>query len=283
MYYLRDLVENQIDKLHQASNDSWNKRARQAGNGDGKPRLHPSSVAGCTRAAILTAVHPFPDHPLWVEHTNPFGLYTKSVMLSGQVWELEISRMLDAEIGESFTASTRRWNKYWAWELDAQIIAPDEKFPLGLIIELKDTAEYNFKIRSRLPYRHHAVQLSVYQELMGNNTPARLYYNGRGHWAEYDIWHSNGYIYCEGQRDGHLSENSFEYDVPARMQELEAWLDSGELPPTEETPFERSFGCVRGSIKKGYFPNCQWYQYCWPEMPQEGPFPANAFMNKKSW
>jgi len=277
MKYLRDIIEEQIEFCHTGSDVDWTSRARRASG----PRLHPSSVAGCTRAAILTAVHPFPDNPLRLEQTHPFDLYTKSVMLSGNVWEREISNMLKSHLGYSYEATCECDTELWAWELDGVLKINTEMFPDGLIIELKDTAEYNFRVKSRLPYEHHAVQLMVYQALenraLGFEIPARLYYNGRGHWAEFDVHADDHYIYCEGRCDDQQRSVEFEFNIAARMNELEVWFLSGELPPREDTPFERQFGCVRGTDKKGYHPNCRWFSACFPEMPAEGPFSKTAY------
>lgn len=277
MKYLRDYIEEIISEDQQAAQEAWDQRVRAVG----APRLHPSSLGGCKRAAILSAVKPFPDHPLYADETHPFDLYTQSVMLSGNVWESVISDSLwdhlsELAKSEAFVPSVRNSTDTWAWELDG-LIRPGKlaDFPGGLIVELKDTAEYNFKVKDRLPYRHHLCQVIAYQRLQeqvtGTLFPVRIYYNGRGQWAEFDVRTFEGTIHYTGLVNGRDREGKLEHDVYAEMDELDAWWEQQALPPTYDSPFEVSFGCCRGSNKKGWYPSCRWYGYCWPNMPQKGP------------
>lgn len=271
MKYLRDYVESSITSKHEKTQAIWDAKAIKIGS----PRLHPSSLGGCPREAILKAVQPFPKHPLHQSITHPFELYIQTVMMSGNVWEDVIGNGLIAEVS-GLHRNVRSHSDTWAWELDG-LIEPElsPEFPEGLIVEIKDTAEYNFKPKDRLPYLHHCCQVLAYQALMeaktGHHYPARIYYNGRGQWAEYEIRGDNGTIKWHGRRNDYEVDGVYEHDIYAEMQALETHWQMQALPQKYDTPFEKSFGCVRGSDKKGWYPNCQWAGYCWSTMP-EGPF-----------
>lgn len=282
MKYLRDYIENSIRNEHEKAQIAWDAKAYKIGS----PRLHPSSLGGCPRAAILKAVQPFLKHSLHQPITHPFELYIQTVMMSGNVWENVIGNGLIAEL-PGLHRNVRSHNDIWAWELDG-LIEPElsPEFPEGLIVEIKDTAEYNFKSKDRLPYLHHCCQVLAYQTLMeaktGHHYPVRIYYNGRGQWAEYDI-RSTSYegpewrtIEWHGRRNDYEVDGAYEHDIYAEMQALTTYWEMQALPQKYSSPFEKSFGCVRGSDKKSWYPNCQYFSNCWPGMP-DGPFSKDVF------
>lgn len=288
MFDVREIIERGIARLHAESNEAWFERSRAAAGSDKVPKVHVSDFDSCTRAAILSAVQAFPENPRYRPPTEEMDLYTQSVMWSGREWEKELSEILSAELGASYSTSTALTVGPFTFEMDGLINHGNTDVT---VVELKDTAEYNFQVRKRLPYRHHVVQLAAYKMLYTDfvhvTNPnavidAVLYYNGRGQWAQFEVVFDDNFVYFDGHINNRARKGEFEYSVPERARELAEWATKGELPPRLESPFEMRFGCVRGNDKKGYYPNCKWARYCWPDMP-DGPFSRNAMEEVVEW
>jgi len=256
MGLVRDLITEYVENKHRENDEVWRDRVE-------KPHLHPSTLAFCNRKAILKAVEAFPDHPLYVE-PNPdydFDLYVKELMRDGNVWEDENAKALNAEQSHQLITDL------WSGELDFLIGDPPT------IVEHKTTATYNFRVRDRLPYHHHLVQVGAYQVLYERTHPeemspeCRIYYQGRGHWGEFRVWLAGEEIGYEGEVDGNWRSGFLDFDVLTEMSVLETYWVHQELPPKIDDPFGHRFGyCVRGSDKKGWRPDCPWFDHCWPEM-----------------
>ncbi len=269
MGFARELVVKHREQLAQEAQQAWFDRHL-----DHEPKLHPSGVGGCPRKAIWQAVDAYADHPLHVETTHPFDQYVEEVMLAGRVWE-----EANAEAFTSVPGGEHHFKlvtDMWVGEPD--FVVRDD--PFVHIIEHKDTSEYNFRRRKdgyRIPYDHHVIQLACYALLAedvidAGLIDALLYYNGRGHWAEFRVEPKTDSIQWEGNVDGDdWVSGVVEFGVRARMNELEEWFEAGELPPRYDSPFQEDYACTRGYRGK-YHPNCQYYGHCWPELPQEGPF-----------
>jgi len=231
------------------------------------PRLHPSTVGHCLRQAMWKSLAGHPDHPLHVEPTHPLDLYVQEVMNSGNVWE-EVNAKALLSLGAEH--SVRFDTPPWAFELD--FLLPGD---VPIIIEHKDTSEANFRYKGRLPYEHHCTQLCIYELLMERETgkphSGILYYNGRGHWAEFQVWSEGSSIIWEGEVDGLLKSGVFDTDVAETVATLEGYWHSQELPPKLSSPFGKRFACLKGGGSRGYWPACQYFSVCWPDMPEDGP------------
>ena len=279
---IREAIETGIRRDTEEADQAWKSRGAP-----GPPKLHPSYVGYCRRKAILAAHSSSPSSSLYQEPTHPLDLYTQEVMRDGRLWE--------RENGDYITAAypgTIRNPQYetdlWLWELD--FVLPD-----GTIVEHKSTADYNFRVRKRLPYASHCIQLMVYQclmldidtldaaavvekggpEITPRPRPCVLYYHGRGNWAEFRVWQTvtstKDVISWDGLVNGTPRSGHLDMSVIVEIAVLEDYLRKGALPPRLDTPFESGFNCTRGSDKKGYWPACKWFGFCWPDLPQNGP------------
>jgi len=254
------------------------------------PALSPSSVGGCMRQAYFQAFQGLPEHQEHVEKTHPFPPYVLSVMDSGVMYEADTERKLRDFYGDQMLSQYSVWSPYngMMWRGSIDFVVPKRgRTNLTIdytIVEHKATADHNFRIRDRLPYKHHLVQLMVYWHLVSRRNPQHgheciLMYRGWGQVAEYDVFMSDyttedyvrhPRISWEGFKNGKYESGEYEFDVAGTMEQLEQAVARHRRPDGYASPVEE-YGCAR-KTKQGWYPSCPYFGVCWPDWPQEGPF-----------
>lgn len=239
-------------------------QAEWAGRHAGRvPKLHPSSVGGCRRKAVLNAVDAYPDHLLHVD-AAPLDDYVAELMYHGETWEA-----VNAPAFTSAIYHPHLETECWRGEPDFLINGT-----VACLVEHKDTAEHNFKIKDRLPYDFHCAQLVCYgllwEQIHGHLPEMRLYYNGRGHYAEFLVWPNEELTIWEGQVDDRWHSGVFPLCVGAEMVALEGYWKRQEVPESHASPFAERFACTKRNRDLAY-PACVYFNHCWPEYG-EGPF-----------
>jgi hypothetical protein len=151
-----------------------------------------------------------------------------------------------------------------------------------LIIEIKDTAAYNFKARDRLPYDSHCVQVLAYAKLLkkkwslDSDPSTTLYYHGRAEHAELALAQYPEGVLWNGEIGRKQKDGVVYQDIDTVMQEARdryvAYQEHNVLPEIPfSSPFEERFMCCK-KVKDNWYPACNWMGYCWPQLPEHGPY-----------
>lgn len=232
------------------------------------PKLFISSLGHCMRAAFFDAVKHIPDHPWHHEETHPFPPYVLSLLREGEKSEDNAEEFLRWRYGDRLETQVEVGNDIWSGRIDF-FVKPD------LVIEHKATNARNFLRKGGLPYDFHCLQVLAYRKFMeeklGRAVWAKLLYRTHGHWAEFDVYEYDDGITWEGYVDGRERWGESPVSLEAEMRRFEEYWKREELPPRYATPNEAKFGCVRDT-KQGFYPDCRYFNVCWPELPSEGPF-----------
>jgi hypothetical protein len=284
MSYVREAV---LEHVHACCEEGNQVRGNELSRLE--PRLPVSQIGHCPRQAIFEAVRYHPDHPLHADTTHPFGPYVEELLECGNVWEHQTGRALSRKLGDKVywhreDPVLRVGNQNWFGHIDF-LVEPCDAFPNGAIIEHKATNPVNFKVKGRLPYDFHCLQVLTYRDLLRqkldearttmSDIPAYLYYRSWANWAELQVWSNDGSIIWEGEINGKWKSGEFEIDLDEEMEALEYYWRNQELPPRYETPMAVRFSCAK-ERNGDVYPDCRYFGVCWPELPQRGPFNAEA-------
>lgn len=229
----------------------------------GPPRLWPSELGGCPRKSIYRVSG--------TVESNPFDDYVKELILNGLLWEDWIAHNLKRH---GYSIQVPASNQYWSGRIDA--VKGTE------IVEIKDTAEYNFSASGRLPYDHHLLQLLAYQRLWSGSNKCTLYYHGRGKWAQFAVEQTPDGILYNGQV-GQLEVQGFSpLHIDEEMGRFETFLvafrSSERLPDRPyESPFQERFACTK-EVKKARRTACVYCNLCWPELPLQDWYNPDAWV-----
>ena len=177
---------------------------------------------------------------------------------------------------DGITTQTVLGNDIWAGSDDYEMTNLDG---VNYVIEHKSTSDANFRYGNRLPYDFHVYQVLGYAHFLeqssGEKWQSRLYYHGRGNWAEFDVWeHLLDGVCYEGQVNGKPVHGSFQTSLHDEMSKLTVyWPDN--LPPVYPTPmdFDIAFGCTKARGRKGrkvHWPSCRWWNSCY-SLPYDQP------------
>lgn len=251
---------------HRLSDIAWEAKYKHLGL-----RLHISDLGGCPRAAYLRLLGHEP---------RPWDDYTIEVMQAGNMWEDQNLLAIAHHYGTEAIIRTQTIlsDGIWVGSDDYELVNLNG---VNYVIEHKNTSDANFRYGNRLPYDFHIYQVLGYAYLLRQTKPiqdwqARLYYHGRGNWAEFDVWDDLAGIQYEGQINGkYVSGGGFETSLYMEMEKLERYWSS-TLPPTYGTPvdFDITFGCTKSRGRKGHkvhWPSCRWWNSCWPNLPYDQP------------
>lgn len=258
---------------HRLGDIAWEAKYKHLGQ-----RLHISDLGGCPRAAYLRLLGHEP---------RPWDDYTIEVMQAGNVWEHEngeaLSRYYHEHIGNhGLITQTVLGDGIWAGSDDYELANLNG---VNYVIEHKNTSNANFQYGNRLPYNFHIYQVLGYAYLLHQTKPiqdwqARLYYHGRGNWAEFEVYESapfvdgSAHILYEGQINGKPVHGELPTSLYLEMEKLERyWPDT--LPPTYDTSvdFDITFGCTKSRGRKGHkvhYPSCRWWVHC-HDLPYDQP------------
>lgn len=235
---------------------------------ENKHRLHISDLGGCPRAAYLRLLGHEP---------RPWDDYTIEVMQAGNVWEDQNLLAIAHHYGTEAIIRTQTilGNGIWVGSDDYELANLNG---VNYVIEHKNTSDANFRYGNRLPYDFHIYQVMGYAYLLHQTKPiqdwqARLYYHGRGNWAEFEVYESapfvdgSTHILYEGQINGKPIHGELPTRLYLEMEKLERyWPDT--LPPAYPTPvdFDITFGCTKSRGRKGHkihWPSCRWWNACY--------------------
>lgn len=225
----------------------------------GMPRLvHVSELGSCPRKPFLRlASVPSGD---WIDE------YLLEIFFNGNLWEREILKTL-AQYRPA--TQVRVSDDVFSGKIDALI---QHGTTVPIIVEIKDTADHNFRTKDRLPYMHHCYQVLAYEVLLRKkwdyNGPIQciLYYHGRSQWAEFEIRQEDWGISAVGYKNGDEVEVPFlgAY-VNMEMELFREHFDASTTPDRYETPFTERFACTK-TVKSYVWPSCQYIEHCWPEL-----------------
>jgi len=234
----------------------------------GEPdRLWVSEIGRCIRKPFIRLSG--------AEDTHPFDAYTLELFHSGNVWESEIRKAFTGRLPGTVVGELAVGNDIWSGRIDLYLVE------LNAIIELKDTADHNFKARDRLPYLSHALQVMAYTKLLQEKwrldmqPTASLYYHGRGNWAEFDLRQYDEGILFVGDKNNKEATGTLYANIDEEMARLEScWHDFQTykiIPdPPYASPFEERFACLK-AVKDLWYPACTYFGHCWPELARETP------------
>jgi len=236
-------------------------------------KLWPSDIGGCIRKTILR-IH-------GVDETHPFDDYVLELFDSGNVWERRIIRAL----GDAAIPGVLVGDDLWSGKIDAVVIEAGRP----IVVEIKDTADYNFRAKDRLPYESHVLQAAVYARLLRAQTDMEalpstiLYYHGRCSFAEFDLRIGRTEISFVGEinnRDRFGAVMLSLEDEMGRMEMvLDAYREQGDIPEQPyQSPFEERFACAKQSSGL-WWPACTYFGHCWEI---EGGFPISEESNYRS-
>lgn len=225
----------------------------------GEPRLvHVSELGSCPLKPFLRLSGvPSAD---WIDD------YLLELFFNGNLWEREILKSI-AQYTPATQVVVR--NDVFSGKIDALIGGHT-----SIIVEIKDTADHNFRARDRLPYLHHCYQVLAYEVLLQAKwgdigrgpIECRLYYHGRSQWAEFVVKQEDWGISVVGNKNGDDVEVPFlGADVNQEMSLFRDHFENGTFPARYETPFTERFACTK--TVKGYtWPACQYIEHCWPKL-----------------
>jgi len=250
--YLRMVKEN---------NAMQTKRHEISGRGETK-RLWVSDLGRCRRKPFLRLAG--------IEETHSFDEYTLELFHSGKVWEAQLQRAFDSRLEGIAANDLQVKSDIWSGRIDMYLSATNT------IVELKDTADHNFRARDRLPYVSHALQVLAYTRLLRQKweldkyPDAVLYYHGRGSWAEMHLRQYDEGILYTGEKSGWDINGMLPYNVDGEMADFAGLWDNyqqhGEPPGVPyDSPFQERFGCTK-AVKKLRYPACNYMGYCWPSL-----------------
>lgn len=230
-------------------------------------RLWVSDLGKCKRKPFLRLAG--------VEETHAFDEYTLELFHSGRVWENQIQEAFSCRLMGTPVTDLEIKMGIWSGRIDMYL--PD----INAVVELKDTADHNFRARDRLPYVSHALQSLAYSRLLRqkwglDSYPSTiLYYHGRGSWAELHLQQFDEGLLYAGERNGKDYSGSIPYNVDTEMADFEAlWKDyegMSVLPdPPYSTPFEERFACLK-AVKDLWYPACNYLGSCWSALMAHQP------------
>ncbi|KKM66713.1 hypothetical protein LCGC14_1478550, partial [marine sediment metagenome] len=173
-------------------------------------------------------------------------------------------------------------NDIWSGKIDI-LVAQNEDFPLGAIIENKGTSPYGMK-KGMIPGLTHCYQVLAYQKflkpLVGYNVPAYLYYRVWDFWAQFlvaDIPYNDTDFKCDcieyiGDINGREHNGGWANDLDSELERIEHYWGCEPMDtPGYETPFEASFGCCKSSRKGKRWReiSCLYFGRCWAEYAEK--------------
>lgn len=249
---IRQAVTRFRRKCIEEASEVWLARYADLGN-----RLHISDLGKCPRIPFLRS-----------RGLEPAGWsdYQIDVLYYGNVIEDVNLAAIRYSVPEA-KSQVVIFNDIWAGSTDFDVVLADGQ---RMLVEHKTTSEGNFRGR-RLPYNFHVLQVMGYAHLMQQDLEARLYYDGRGHWAEFVVWQGDDFIAWEGLLDGKYSSGSLQTTIQEEMAKLEQYWPDG-MPPVLPDPFESeyTFPCAKRMRRGIVVPKCRWFQHCWQSDGQDG-------------
>lgn len=242
---------------------------------DRPARLWVSELGRCKRKPFLRLSG--------VKETHPFDDYVLELFNSGHIWEREIIAAFPDSALRPVSTQMEVRSAVWSGKLD--LVVWENEFPT--IIEIKDTADHNFRARSRLPYPAHTLQLLAYVKLLRQKSDLSrdpkniLYYHGRGSWAEMTLTQHEEGIMFDGQKNYKDIGGVLPLNVDEEMGAFEglwdAYQETGEIPERPYlSPFEERFSCCK-VVRSMHFPACTFCGACWPKLNNPGPFDADEW------
>jgi len=243
-----------------------------------------SGMGGCVRESYLQAFMYDTGHPLCKPTSHPFDVYTLLRFEMGRMFEDHLDEVMQWNFRhDEYDGQRRLGDDVWSGRSDF-IIWPKDDYPQGLIVECKSSMEKGFAhTMKRIPRLSDALQVLCYQKYMrwefpDAEWPAKLYYMGLGHYAEFDVWEAgaSGIVYdgCVGRHD---VEGAFDTLLADEMWRIDRLWDYAHGPGAEldcipgyNTPF-KGYGCMRKNNNR-YWPRCRWLSVCWPDLTGPGPF-----------
>jgi hypothetical protein len=205
--------------------------------------------------------------------------YLLELFFNGNLWEGEIIKTL-APLQPVTQVDVK--DEHFTGRIDAVVTHMGSIPPT--VIELKDTADHNFRAKDRLPYLAHCYQVLTYgfmlQRKWGINRKPTLilYYHGRSQWAEFTIAQKEWGILATGNINGKPKEIEFTgADFVMEVGEFESYAKSGTTPEKYESPFAERFACTK-AVRDYIWPACPYLDTCWPDLVEfEPPWTADQW------
>ncbi len=238
-----------------------------------KPRLWMSNLGGCIRKAYFDMdgaekTHPF-DKLLIRKFRAGSDEEDKTVAAFLHKWPNGVLR--EVPVG----------NEMWSGKIDI-LVAQNEDFPNGAIMENKGTSPYGMK-KGMIPRLTHCYQVLAYQKFLnaGYEVPAYLYYRCWDFYAQFEITSATdenddffgfGYVEFVGDINGREESGGYTFNLDTELERMENfWGREPMDTPGYDSPFTESFACTKSSRKgkKWKQINCLYFGHCFPELAEK--------------
>ncbi len=239
-----------------------------------KPRLWMSNLGGCIRKAYFDMDG--------AEKTHPFEKLLIRKFRAGSDEEDKTAAAFIHKYPGGIARDVPVGNDIWSGKIDI-LVAQNEDFPLGAIIENKGTSPYGMK-KGMIPRLTHCYQVLAYQKflepLVGYDVPAYLYYRVWDFWAQFELVNTppdDTSFACDcieyvGDINGREHGGGYVFDLDTELERMEHYWGCKPMDtPGYSTFYEASFGCTKSSRrgKRWREISCLYFGHCWPQLEEE--------------
>lgn len=233
-----------------------------------KRRLWMSNLGGCIRKAYFDTYR--------VEKTHPFDKFLIRKFRAGSDEEDKTVAAFIHKYPGGVAREVPVGNSIWSGKIDI-LVAQNEDFPLGAIIENKGTSPYGMK-KGMIPRLQHCYQVLAYQKflklLVGYDVPAYLYYRVWDFYAQFEIinhdkpssFFPSGIEYV-GEINGREHSGGYGEELDQELERMEHYWAYEPMDTPGYEPFERDFTCTKKTRLKGKRAiSCIYFAHCHPEL-----------------